>query len=139
MSKVYATSSAVNGCPSDHVTPLRIVKVIDLLSALHLYPDASIGVSSWLRSTFTNTSGSYTKPMDSRFTDGLNGLNWHVQVWPCSLEIVTVPPCLCAPAAAEPEDDPDAEPEAPFEALLRFLADPVQAVTARATAAMAAA
>jgi hypothetical protein len=32
-------------------------------------------------------------------TAGLNGLNWQVQVWPCSLEMVTVPPCLYVGAA----------------------------------------
>ncbi|HTC68382.1 MAG TPA: hypothetical protein VK662_02340, partial [Acidothermaceae bacterium] len=26
-------------------------------------------------------------------------MNWQVQVWPCSLEMVTVPPCLYAGAA----------------------------------------
>ena len=35
MSNVYATSSAVNGWPSFHFTPDRIVKTMDFLSALH--------------------------------------------------------------------------------------------------------
>src|ERR1700759_478952 len=38
------------------------------------------------------------KPSDSALLLGLNGLNWHGQVWPCSLEMVTVPPCLCGPS-----------------------------------------
>src|SRR3954451_13860682 len=36
VSKVKTTSSGVNGWPSLHVTPERIVKTIDFLSALHL-------------------------------------------------------------------------------------------------------
>src|SRR5215475_3037129 len=32
--------------------------------------------------------------MDSLLFAGLKGLKWHGHVWPCSLEIVTVPPCL---------------------------------------------
>src|SRR5262249_48304068 len=43
-----------------------------------------------------------TKPSDSRLTAGLNGLNWQVQVWPCSLEMVTVPPCLWLAWSAPP-------------------------------------
>src|SRR3954471_5649435 len=38
------------------------------------------------------------KPSDSALLLGLNGLNWHGQVWPCSFEMVTVPPCLCGPS-----------------------------------------
>src|ERR1700743_3583101 len=46
------------------------------------------------------------KPSDSALLLGLKGLNWHGQVCPCSLEMVTVPPGLCGPsvppAAASP-------------------------------------
>ena len=37
------------------------------------------------------------KPFDSLLLAGLNGLNAHGQVWPCSFEMVTVPPFLCGP------------------------------------------
>src|SRR5215813_1139225 len=46
--KVNATSAAVNGLPSFHVTPSRMVKSICFLSELHWYEEASIGVSASL-------------------------------------------------------------------------------------------
>src|SRR5579883_1941495 len=66
--------------------------------------------------------------MDSAYTAGLNGLNWQVQVWPCSLGMVTVPPFLCGPLsdAVEP---PEAEP------LCCVLEQPATARTAAAAAA----
>ena len=42
--KVKATSLAVIGVPSLHLTPERIVNVSDLLPAPHLNEEASIGV-----------------------------------------------------------------------------------------------
>src|SRR5262245_9425141 len=78
--KVNATSSALNAWPSFHFTPSRMVKTMDVLSSLHLYDEASIGVSVWFLSRFTKISGSYTKPSASRLTAGLNGLNWQVHV-----------------------------------------------------------
>jgi len=42
--KVYATSAAVIGVPSLHLTPWRIVNVSDLLPAPHFQEVASIGV-----------------------------------------------------------------------------------------------
>src|SRR5262249_16843838 len=48
------------------------------------------------------------KPLASWLTAGLNGLNWHGQVCPPTLAIVTVPPCLCSPPPVPPllvEDD----------------------------------
>jgi len=52
---------------------------------------------------------------------GLNGLNAHGQVWPCSLEIVTVPPCLRGALRSTPPDG-----------LFAVLFVVVQALTARA-------
>src|SRR4051794_41203016 len=69
----------------------------------------------------TWTSGSYTKPSASTLTAGLNGLNWQVQVWPCSLAMVTVPPCFGAGPA------PPGGPPAPGDGGARgalFLAPP---------------
>ncbi len=48
-----ATSAALNGCPSFHFTPSRMVKTIDFLSALHWKADASIGVVASLLSRST--------------------------------------------------------------------------------------
>ena len=45
-SKVKMTSLALKGCPSDHLTPWRILKVRTVLSAFQLYSVASQGTSS---------------------------------------------------------------------------------------------
>src|SRR5436190_17415451 len=50
---VKTTSSAVSGWPSLQVTPSRTVKVTLFLSSLHLYDDASIGVSAWFCNRLT--------------------------------------------------------------------------------------
>src|SRR5256714_4807908 len=55
---VNTTSSAENGWPSLQVTPSRMVKVTLFLSSLHLYAEASIGVSAWFCNRLTYTSGS---------------------------------------------------------------------------------
>src|SRR4051812_29537591 len=104
-SNVNATSCAVNGCPSFHCTPLRIVNSIDFFPGPQAYEDASIGVSSALRRMFTKTSGSYTKPSETALTAGLNGLNWQIHVCPCTFAMVTVPPCLCPVCADVPPGD----------------------------------
>src|SRR5882757_2518117 len=74
-------------------------------------------------------------PSASALTAGLNGLNWHGQVWPATLEMVTVPPFLCAPV-------PWSLP--PFAGLLLLalpiaLSPPPQAAASRPTASTAAA
>ncbi len=51
--KVYATSAAVSGVPSLHLTPGRIVNVSDLLPAPQLQEVASIGVVLPFCSGFT--------------------------------------------------------------------------------------
>src|SRR5215470_12974990 len=72
-------------------------------------------------------------PSASWLTAGLNGLNWHGQVCPPTLAIVTVPPRLCAPVPllAVLLDELCPEPIA--------LSPPPQAATSRPTAITAAA
>ena len=53
-----ATSAAVNGWPSFHFTPLRIVNVSVLLPSLQAQAVASHGVALPLLSVLTKTSGS---------------------------------------------------------------------------------
>src|SRR2546423_9672117 len=48
------------------------------------------------------------KPLASTLLEALKGLNAHGQVWPCSFEMVRVPPCLYA-LAVPVDDDPPAE------------------------------
>src|SRR5580693_5101850 len=51
------------------------------------------------------------KPIEVMFTDGLNGLNWQVQVLPLSLSMSSFPPTL--PVLVAPLVDVDAaEPQA---------------------------
>jgi hypothetical protein len=63
-SKVKTTSFALKGCPSDHVTPLRIVKVRVVLPLLHAHEVASHGVTEppLIESTYANSS--YTGPKE---------------------------------------------------------------------------
>ena len=56
--KVNATSAAVIGVPSLHLTPLRIVNVSVLLPLLQAQLVASQGVALPLCSVLTNASGS---------------------------------------------------------------------------------
>jgi hypothetical protein len=56
--KVNTTSAAVNGLPSDHFTPLRMVNVTVLLSLLHTQEVASHGEVLPLSRLSMNTSGS---------------------------------------------------------------------------------
>src|SRR6478672_13839689 len=92
---VYATSCALNGWPSLHLAPSRIVKVSVLKLLDHAAEVASHGFGLLvLWRMFTNCSGSYTKPNEVSVTAGLNGLNWQVQVDPLSLSMTSLPPTL---------------------------------------------
>jgi hypothetical protein len=55
---VYATSAAVNGVPSFHFTPCRMVKVIVLPPFDHAYFVASHGYWTVVLARLNSTSGS---------------------------------------------------------------------------------
>ena len=62
-------------------------------------PVASHGVTTFVPSGFvfsasTNSRGSYVNPTDVPDRDGLNGLNWQLQVCPLSLSITSLPPTM---------------------------------------------
>src|SRR5215469_228506 len=78
-----------------------MVNVIVLFWFDHLYFEASHGVAAPLFSSSTKTSDSYTGPNDQSMRLALNGLNPHVQVAPCSFEIVTDVPAAALSVAAE--------------------------------------
>src|SRR6266568_1947108 len=106
--KVNATSAAVIGVPSLHLTPLRMVNVRFLLLSPQAQAVASHGVVFPLCRVLTNASGSYTWPIVTPWARlvGLNGLKLQVHSVPCSLEIVRVP---VGPLAVVPDDDDDVE------------------------------
>ena len=91
-----------------------MVSVVNPL--LQLEPVASQGVTLGVPSALVcrmlmNSSGSYTNPIDVMFTDGLNGLNWQVQVLPLSLSMSSLPPTLPVLPVLPPLGA-DAEPQA---------------------------
>ena len=101
------TSAAVIGVPLVNFTPLRMVKVSDLLPAPHFQEVASHGVVLPLCSVLTKTSGSYTTRPTAPWWSRLNGLKPQVHSWPASLEMVTV----CRPWADPPLLELVPEPE----------------------------
>jgi len=75
----------------------------------------------------------------------LNGLNWHVQVWPATFAIVTVPPFACSPAddvlplePLGPDDSEDDDDSGGALVAASFLAAEPHAATPRRRARAAA-
>src|SRR5215469_15321628 len=104
MLNVYATSAAVIGVPSLHLTPGRIVKVSWVKVGFHLYDVAShglmfAGASGWGARLFTNISGSYTGPKPNHVSLDRNGLKSQAQVPPDSSLMVSVLPLEAPPDA----------------------------------------
>jgi len=108
--KVNATSAAVIGVPSFHLTPLRMVNVRVLLLLLHAQAVASHGVVFAFCKVLTNTSGSYTWPKVTPVAvlPGLNGLKLQFHCVPWVSAMTSVPLGPLAELAVDPDDD-DAE------------------------------
>ena len=106
---VKATSAAVKGCA---VAPLHAVadregdRLLVRLTRCSRWPAS--GSRPRCSAGRRRPAARRRSRATSELTAGLNGLNWQVQVWPCSLEMVTVPPCFQAAGPTLPPSVPEA-------------------------------